>query len=308
MYDGLKLRIITICSMRDYKEIFMDGYDWHERQNRHTGQKTYHWNVKGLYCKLNYREDELTVHGSIHKYLKHENYSDFSPHEITQALSWLCVDLMTTLKRMEIMRLEFGVNLQLSDNPNSYLKLFREYKGRPFYNMQPKMGSTEILGINCLLKVYSIKVYNKGEDHRISNGIPKKNYSADLKKIIRIELKYKSTKLQSLFKSKVTAEHLISKAALSKVSSEFLNVFKMITLVNREYDWKAFSPKYIKEIKFLLSDEYANYLDIMRKRSTEERKAESKRLKDLKSKMEGAKLDLAGEITDKIETKLKLWG
>lgn len=117
--------------------------------------------------------------GSLHKYhnANDTNYNDFSFTDLVSTLHSLNNQFNIDLHRAIIHSIEIGVNIELDYSPAVILKSIICHKNKPFNHLDLK---DKRVGLVCNYSDYSIKIYDKGHQSRISDNS---------KYIIRFEVK-----------------------------------------------------------------------------------------------------------------------
>ncbi len=117
-----------------------------------------------------YQSNRIEIRGSLHKYWKGENHSDFSFSEIGMCLNDLEQKLNLNLSQARISNLEFGVNVSPIFNPYEFAESLLVYKGETFEKMRTKNGKPNI-GFECGRNQYRVKIYDKGKQYLKSFNI-----------------------------------------------------------------------------------------------------------------------------------------
>lgn len=112
---------------------------------------------RNLYLQI--RNEKIFISNSLHKFLKGNNYSDFSYSEIIESID--LIEEITGIKATEfsVSKLEFGLNIPIKMNIDTILKCIKTYKKRYAFKDMDKGSKT--YGKNCELSEYKIKMYNK---------------------------------------------------------------------------------------------------------------------------------------------------
>lgn len=101
----------------------------------------------------------VILNGSLHKYWKGENYSDFSHSDLVECIKKLSSDLEFNPKKARVQNIEFGVNINPLFNAYDFCQSVLTYKNKSFNTFQ----NNEIqIGFVCKRLQYSVKVYDKG--------------------------------------------------------------------------------------------------------------------------------------------------
>ena len=108
----------------------------------------------------NSKEYYLEVKGSIHKFYKGNNYTDFSLFDLEKSIQSLCNWLDIPSNEWELHGFEFGVNLNIK--PNTILNHIVNYNGYEIATIRYKQGGKQK---EVGLSLHSLKVYNKGKQY-----------------------------------------------------------------------------------------------------------------------------------------------
>ncbi len=108
-----------------------------------------------------YPGGRVEIAGSLHKYWKDENYSDFSFHELCECISDLDQKFNINPLQAQIHNLEFGVNISPSFNPFTFCDNIIGYlDGKKTFR---EMDEEEpVIGFKCERYEYAVKIYDKG--------------------------------------------------------------------------------------------------------------------------------------------------
>ena len=183
------------------KELFVIGY-----AGVYNGLR-----VTLLPCK------KIRIENSLHKFYKHNNYSDFSSSEICKAVNIVCSKFSIAAEFWEIKKLELGFNIQTPQAASSYIPLFHSYKG-VFFNKV--MYGNKLHEMKCFLTEYAIKVYDKTEQLKRQEKL---NIEKD---ILRIEICY--NKKRKLPKEIETLADLKNSNKIKLLYEDFESMIKKI--------------------------------------------------------------------------------
>ncbi len=114
----------------------------------------------------------LTLDGSLHKNnFNGENYSPFGWDDLQAQISHVENSLCVSPEDVEILNLEFGVNVQLPFPVFEYLQQnLISYKGKQFNAYDPDRKGV-CLGYHCELSQYSVKVYDKAKQFNLPENV-----------------------------------------------------------------------------------------------------------------------------------------
>lgn len=107
-----------------------------------------------------YPNGTVVIRGSLHKYWKDENYSDFSHTELIKCINDLSERLGFNPAEAQIQNLEFGVNINTLFNPFAFCESVIVHKQLSFNKFQSRGMQ---IGFQCERSQYSLKVYDKGK-------------------------------------------------------------------------------------------------------------------------------------------------
>ena len=245
MIDFIKLDIRGIC----IDELLQNNkyLDFEGRFDEKTGvvnldiKEAFYKELKFQIKKLKY----LNMSGSIHKYWKGNNHSDFSYSELCMCIDDLSNKFDFNPCQAELRNIEFGVNIRLLTDPSKYLKCLINHKGTPFEMMRSKNRS---IGYDCVKQQYTIKVYNKG----LQCGL---NFP-----LLRYEIKV--VKMEWLKRTEIrTLSDLLDKNKLKQLKQILIQTWEeilvtdlslgnlLLTAKEKELFKDGSNPKYWKEIK-----------------------------------------------------------
>jgi hypothetical protein len=107
-----------------------------------------------------YPGGRVVIDGSLHKYWKGENYSDFSFAELCECISHLCQTFQINPLQARIHNLEFGVNIATVFEPFDFCDHVIGYLDglKPFKEMDE---GEPVIGFKCERTEYGVKVYSK---------------------------------------------------------------------------------------------------------------------------------------------------
>ncbi len=113
-------------------------------------------NLKFIIKSNNY----IIIQGSLHKFFTNGiNYNDFFYSDLLKTLAKLTDDFGINLTNSHIHNLEYGLNINLPQNPQNIIKTLINHKGETFEKMY---GQAKRTGRQCVKQQYTIKVYDKG--------------------------------------------------------------------------------------------------------------------------------------------------
>lgn len=120
------------------------------------------------------------VKGSLHKnYQNGENYERFTFENMQDELMHIQDVFNVSLKAVRIKNIEIGVNLEVDFEPYDCLqKNLLSYKGKDFRSFSPNKIDASIIGFDCELSQYKLKIYDKGKQYKVKG-----------KNLLRFEIK-----------------------------------------------------------------------------------------------------------------------
>jgi hypothetical protein len=138
--------------------------------NRSTGEldQSRNWSQNGM--KINIKSTGYGVlYGSLHMFKnggKH-NYDDFRWCQVFQAMDDLSDALGLEVRHLKLINLEWGVNIKTEIPPKDILSGLVMHKGVRFEKMYVSPGAHYV----CTHAQFSVKVYDKGSQHRLPENI-----------------------------------------------------------------------------------------------------------------------------------------
>ncbi|EAZ83045.1 hypothetical protein [Algoriphagus machipongonensis] len=106
-----------------------------------------------------------TIKGSLHKYKnggKH-NYDDFSWEDVFLTTTNLSDCLGLNIDSLDLINLEWGLNIETDISPKQILSGLVMHKGQPFKNMYVHPGTN----YTCSHAQFKVKAYDKGAQNRL---------------------------------------------------------------------------------------------------------------------------------------------
>lgn len=171
-----------------------------------------------------YRE-KFYIKNSLHRFLKNENFTDFTFSELILSMNNLMGFLQLDINRVKVVRLEIGMNIELEIPLESCINSIISYGTKEFDKM--KKGAMPY-GKKCILTDYSLKVYNKTFQLRHQHNI-----EID-KELLRIEIDYNKHRPISFIQ---TVSDLCKIETLRKLATSILNaISKIVFEVDINFD------------------------------------------------------------------------
>jgi hypothetical protein len=264
MIDFIKIQITCPNYLQLLKTL--NAHEWAIKGNydRSSGEiKSFPLEAynQGLYIKFK-SEKFIELSGSLHTYLKGENYSDFHFHEFVQTVNKLCDTAGLDPFICKIHHLEFGVNINPPFNSKDFLFKVLNYRGTNFNPMLKQSNAS--LGILCQRSQINIKLYCK-----------KTQYNLD-KEIMRIELKV--FKMQYLKGIVVFLSDLLKKSVWLDLSKRLIQMFEELIIL----DYSTLASGLTKTNSELLKN-WSNpkYLEKLNKEDTKRFEYERRKFREI---------------------------
>lgn len=126
-------------------------------------------------------ENEIIITNSLHKFIKGNNYSDFTFSELLYAIELIEDITGVNANVFIIKKMEFAINIETPQPAYQYLERFSSFKGKEFDKM--RIGAFWY-GIKYFFTEYNLKIYDKSE---LTKRIDKEKID---KNILRFEIQY----------------------------------------------------------------------------------------------------------------------
>ncbi|AZQ61732.1 hypothetical protein EI427_05630 [Flammeovirga pectinis] len=127
--------------------------------------------------------DRLYFQGSLHKFCKGENYSQFTFFELIEAIKRIDEKFEGSFSNSKITLLEYGINLKLDYNPANEYSSWEMYSSKEVTKM---IHHGKVYGSKFYLSQHTIKGYDKTFESKLSD-----------QNVLRIECMVKGAYLQS---------------------------------------------------------------------------------------------------------------
>lgn len=201
---------------------------------------------KNLLFTLN--ERELIIANSLHKFIKGNNYSDFSLSELIHAVNEIERITEIPASLFFIKKLEFSLNISVSLAPSEYLNWFSDFKGKEYDRMK---ANQLWYGIKYFFTEYSLKIYDKQRQVRIADRV-------DIhQKLLRFEVVYNRQRKLSVINR---LSELREPVKVKEIFSDFIKMIEKLNCTgnedfsklrngDRELYFAAKDPKYWKALK-----------------------------------------------------------
>ena len=157
MVCGIKVKL---CSKDISQLLHNSALEFQSLLNHSTGEidSKKRWDEEGISVSIK-SSGYGFLKGSLHKYKNKglHNHDDFTWRDVTETVQRLSDRLMVDLKNMELIQLEWGMNVPMGFNPNKLLLGLVRHNGKPFKNMYVFPGNHFVANHNA----YDVKIYNK---------------------------------------------------------------------------------------------------------------------------------------------------
>jgi hypothetical protein len=201
---------------------------------------------KNLLFTLN--ERELIISNSLHKFIKGNNYSDFSLSELIDAVNE--IERLTEIPAalFVIKKLEFALNVSVPLIPSDYLIWFSDFKFKEY----DKMKANQLwYGIKYNFTEYSLKIYDKQKQVKIADRINMHQ------KILRFEVIY--SKQRKLLVVNNLSE-LRDPIKIKKIFGDFIKMIEKLNCTGNE-DFSKFRNS---ERELYFAGKNAEYWEVLK--------------------------------------------
>lgn len=295
--------------MIDRIKIYIENVEFDEVEKRlhllaygESWDKSWAYSSQIKNLKVFYKNKRLELSGSLHKYVKGNNFSMFTYKEAKDALCELSDYIGIPLKQFIVTSIELGINIQLDKDVAHYLNIIHSYKSHPFILMSPLKGTSKFKGCKCVFSEYVIKFYDKTFEAQKSH-ISKKERAEIPNNLLRYEIKLSRKQLKSLGFTNVTGQNLLSPLHYTRFKRLLKRVFDKIIFDNT-LDYTDCLEDDMKRHIFAVSDKYGYYLQCLKFYFGEaEYRKEKRRTNELLKRMSLLpKGGLETELKSKFET------
>lgn len=164
-----------------------------------------------------YPNGTVVIRGSLHKYWKGENSSNFSYTELVSCINDLAEKFDFIPSDVHIKNIEFGVNITTQFKPYIFCQYVIVHKNLPFNKFQ----STRMqIGFICERLQYSLKFYDKGRQY------------AKHQNKLRFEIK--TQKMAFIKKTGITTlSDLLNKNSLALLGNTLQNAFDELIIADQ---------------------------------------------------------------------------
>lgn len=202
MIDGVKISFYSETIESDFKKL---GVEIETPLNEDTGEIRFPKYAKYRFLVFKISESKrVDISGSLHKYWKGDNYSNFPYYELCDCIADLSYKFNFDGHYATLHNLEFGVNVSPLFNPFAFCKRVIAYKNESFSKFRTNGKNKIHIGFEATQQQYSLKIYDKGKQYE------------KIENILRYEVKV--SKMQYL------------KSAGVSVLSDMLDIQKLIAL------------------------------------------------------------------------------
>lgn len=253
---------------------------------------------------LTYIGRRLQIAGSLHKFIKGNNYSLLTYEEAMRALIELSEYVGISLERFVVSQMELGLNISMDKTIGKYLELPHSYKGHPFIYMSPLKGTSQLKGCKCVLSEYTIKFYDKTFEVIKSCKVPKEERDIIPTNMLRYEIALSRKQLKNEGFMNVTGKNLLSKLHYIRFKKLMNKMFDNVILNDMSINYSFLSEDEIKSYIFAISDTYNCYLQYIKEHKGElEYRKEIRKKNALIKKVTPLK---TGELEIELKSKFKI--
>lgn len=117
-----------------------------------------------------YSSNRVEIQGSFHQYWNQgqHNYNDFTLEDVANVINELEALFNIPINTSRIEHLEFGLNISLPFNPNTFINNLIAYKTKAFHPMKTYGAGN---GMFVELTQYILKIYNKSLQYNVPDNI-----------------------------------------------------------------------------------------------------------------------------------------
>ena len=249
MIDFIKAEIYgpSVLDLVNHPSLDFEGKFDIKTGETHTEEQTAKYeNLKFIIKSNNY----IIIQGSLHKFFTNGiNYNDFFYSDLHKTLAKLTDDFGINLSKSPIHNLEYGLNINLPQNPQNIIKTLINHKGETFEKM---FGQAKKTGRQCVKQQYTIKVYDKGHQCNVIGNL------------LRFEIKVTKMKYLEKYGIKFLGD-LTDKDKLKLLFLDLENAFNEILMYDTNLNLNKCS---ISEKKLLTHGRYSEYwIDLKKENS-----------------------------------------
>jgi hypothetical protein len=169
MLCGIRLKLDSQrISILDQNE----SLEFHSEFSRQSGEvrSPRSWEEEGM--KIIIKNDRHGIlKGSLHKYKNagQHNFDDFTLKQVTETIDKLSNRLKIRVDKLQLIKLEWGFNLQLNVPPTTILSRLVSHQNKAFERLYVFPGNNYM----CHHHTLDIKVYDKSAQNIMITGVPK---------------------------------------------------------------------------------------------------------------------------------------
>lgn len=167
MLCGIKLELDP-CAIQQL--LANPQLEFKSQLNRKTGKldQSRNWSQNGITINIKSLGYGV-IKGSLHMYKNRgrHNYDDFRWHQVSQTIEELSKVIGIDIRYLKLINLEWGVNIKTEIPPKNILIGLVMHKGARFEKMYVSPGMHFV----CTHSQFSVKIYDKGSQHRLPNYI-----------------------------------------------------------------------------------------------------------------------------------------
>ncbi|WP_455496506.1 hypothetical protein [Coprobacter sp.] len=254
--------------------------------------------------KIKYVGKRLQIEGSLHKFVKGNNYSLFTYEEAKEALCVLSKYIGISLELFIVSSIELAINIQMEKEIEKYLVILHSYKTHPFIYMPPMKGTSKLKGRKCHLAEYTIKFYDKTFEAIKKSRLPKDRWGEVPKNLLRYEIQLSRKQLRNKGLMNVTGKNLLSPLHYTRFKRLMNSIFDEIIFDDITINYSGMLEDDVKRYIFAKSERYDSYLQYLKEEKGEkEYRKERRRTNELLKRI--APLS-KGEFQSELESKLEL--
>lgn len=247
MIDGVKISFLSNTIETDLNKL---GVDIYANVNTLSGEVCKHKKVtyKNLFIKI-YATGTVVINGSLHKYWKGENFTDFTFSDLVDCINDLSRVFNFNPSEAHLRNLEFGVNVSPIFNPFDFCRDVIAYKNEGFSRLTTKGGNKLNIGFKIEQQRYALKIYDKGKQYNLDTNILRYEVRANkMEYLKRTGVRYlsdlldieKIKNLGAILFQTYSDLIIVEKVNTSAMSS---NEERIFALCKNPKEWERFNPK-----------------------------------------------------------------
>jgi hypothetical protein len=297
--------------MIDRIVIYINGVDFDDIEKRigleptgeaRDGSAIYSSKLNNI--KFRYAGERLQINGSLHKFIKGNNYGLFTYNESKDALIHLSEYVGIALDRFVVSQIELGLNFSLSNKIERYLEIIHSYKNHSFNYMAPLKGTSKLKGCKCIMAEYTIKFYDKTFETIKTERIPKSKWDSIPSNILRYEIVLSRKQLKYEGFTNVTGKNLLSPLHYIRFKRLMNRILSKILFKDFSINYSLLEADKVKNYIFAMSNTYDQYLRYLKDyKGEEEYRKEKRRTNELLKKIAPLK---KGKFEAELKSEFKL--